>query len=170
MEEFISTQSKNDLLKIGLYQIITGFWGLSIFLWSVHGTQTWTTPVIILTLIALLFFAFSIVTGFQCLKMKERALTLSLINQGIQMVGFNIMGYAFKFAPGFFLALGVDMTENFKFTLNAGLSDMAINMNVQSDIVAIDFNLVAIIIFVWLDKINKRIKVEQEIRKDTRFL
>ena len=170
MEKFISTQSKNDLLKIGLYQIITGFLGLSIFLWSVHGTQTWTIPVIVLTLIALLFFAFSIVTGFQCLKMKERALTLSLINQGIQMVGFNIMGYAFKYASGFFLSVGVDMTENFKVTLNAGLSDLAVKINVQSEVVAIDFNLIAIIIFLWLDKINRRIKDEQEIRKDTRFL
>ena len=170
MENFISPQSKNDLLKIGVYQILTGFLGLSIFLWSVHRTPTWTTPVIVLILIALLFFVFSIGTGFQCLKMKERALTLSLINQGIQMVGFNIMGYAFKFSAGFFLSVGIDITEKFKFSINAGLSDMAIRMNVESDIVAIDFNLVAIIIFVWVDKINKTIKAEQEIRKDTRFL
>jgi hypothetical protein len=40
MENFISSQSKNDLLKIGLYQIISGFFGLSIFLWSVLGTKT----------------------------------------------------------------------------------------------------------------------------------
>src|ERR1700722_4866780 len=98
MENFISPQSKNDLLKIGLYQIISGFFGPSIFLWSVLGTKTWTAPVIVLTLIALLFFSFSIVVGYQCLKMKDRALTLSLINQGIQMVGFDIVGYAFKYA------------------------------------------------------------------------
>jgi hypothetical protein len=44
---------------------------------------------------------------------------------------------------------------------------MAINMNVQSEVIAIDFNLIAIIVFVWLDKINKRIKTEKEIRTDT---
>ena len=170
MENFISSQSKNDLLKIGLYQIISGFFGLAVFLWSVLGTETWTAPVIVLTLIALLFFSFSILAGYQCLKMKESAMTLSLINQGIQMIGFNIMGYAFKYAPCLFLTAGVDLTENFKLTFNAGLSDIAINMNVQSEVVAIDFNLIAIIIFVWLDKINKRIKAEEEIRKDTRFL
>ena len=102
--------------------------------------------------------------------MKERALTLSLINQGIQIVGFNIVGYAFKFSPGPFLTIGVNLTEKFKFTFDAGLADIALNMNVQSEVVAIDFNLIAIIIFVWLDKLNKRIKSEQEIRKDTRFL
>jgi len=80
------------------------------------------------------------------------------------------MGYAFKYAPSLFLTVGVDLTETFKLTFNAGLSDMAINMNVQSEVVAIDFNLIAIIIFVWLDKINKRIKAEKEIRTDTRFL
>jgi hypothetical protein len=96
MKNFISPQSKNDLLKIGLYQIISGFFGLSIFLWSVLGAKTPTAPVIVLTLIALLFF----------------------------------------------------------------LSYIAINMNVQSEVVAIDFNLIAIIIFLWLDKINKRTKAE----------
>ena len=80
------------------------------------------------------------------------------------------MGYAFKFSPGPFLTIGVDMTESFKFTFGAGLTDIGININVQSEVVAIDFNLIAIIIFVWLDKINKRIKSEQEIRSDTRFL
>ena len=170
MEKFISTGSKNDLLKIGLYQVISGCLGLVIFLWSVFSPHTWTIPSIVLVFIALLFFAFSILAGYQCLKMKERALTLSLINQGIQIVGFNIVGYAFKFSPGPFLTIGVNLTEKFKFTFDAGLADIALNMNVQSEVVAIDFNLIAIIIFVWLDKLNKRIKSEQEIRKDTRFL
>jgi hypothetical protein len=170
MEKFISPRSKNDLLKIGLYQIISGCVGLLIFLWSALGTHTWPILSIVLVFFALLLFAFTIFAGYQCLKMKERALSLSLINQGIQMAGFNIMGYAFKFSPGLFLTFGVDMTEKFKFTFGAGLADIAINMNTQSEIVAIDFNLIAIIIFVWLDKINKRIKSEVEIRSDTRFL
>jgi hypothetical protein len=168
MDDFISTQSKGDLLKIGLYQIITGLFGVSIFLWSVFETHAWTFLAIILTVVSLLIFGFSIVIGFLCLK--GRALTLSLVNLGIQMVGFNIMGYGFRYAPGIFLNAGVDLTEGFKFSVNGGLSEIALNVNVQSEVIAIDFNVIAIIIFVWLDKVSRRIKSEREIRMDTRFL
>jgi len=168
MDNFISTQSKNDLLKIGLYQIITGLFGLAIFLWSVLDTHTWTYLAILLTVLCLLIFAFSIVIGF--LSLKGSVLTLSLVNLGIQMVGFNIMGYGFRYSPGFFLNIGVDLTEGFKFSLNVGLSAVAVNVNVQSEVIALDFNIIAIIFFVWLDKVIKRIKSEQEIRMDARFL
>jgi len=168
MDNSMSTQSKNDLLKIGLYQIITGFFGLSLLLWSVLGTHTWTSLTIILTVISLLIVAFSIVIGFLCLN--GRALTLSLVNLGIQMVGFDIMGYGFRYAPCIFLSVGVDMTEGFKFSFNGGLSEIALRVNAQSQVTAIDFNLIAIIIFVWLDKVSRRIKSEQEIRNDMRFL
>jgi hypothetical protein len=85
------------------------------------------------------------------------------------MVGFNIMGYGFRYFPGFFLTIGVDLTEGFKFSLNGGLSAVALNVNVQSEVIAIDFNIIAIIFFVWLDKVIKRVKSEREIRMDTRF-
>jgi large-conductance mechanosensitive channel len=68
------------------------------------------------------------------------------------------------------LPVGVDLTESFKFTFSAGITEVAVKMGVQSDVIAIDFNVIAIIIFVWLDKLNKRMKSEQEIRMDTRFL
>jgi len=80
------------------------------------------------------------------------------------------MGYGFRYAPGIFLNVGVDLTEGFKFSVNGGLSEIALNVNVQSEVIAIDFNVIAIIIFVWLDKVRRRIKSEREIRMDTRFL
>jgi hypothetical protein len=170
MEKFISTRSKNDLLKIGLYQILSACFGLLLFLWSAYETKTWTTPVVVLASIALLFFSFSILSGYQCLQMKEKALPLSFINQGIQLVGFNIMGFAFKYAPCFYLTVGVDLTGNFKFTFDAGIFAFLININNHSEAITIDLNIIALIIFVWLGKINNRIKAEQEILTDTRFL
>ena len=157
-------------MKIGLYQILSACFGLLPFLWSVYETKTWTTLVVVLTSIALLPFSFSIFSGYQCLKMKERALTLSFINQGVQIVGFNVLGYAFKYAPCLYLSVGVDLTENFKFTFDGGIFAYFIKFNTESEVIAIDFNIIAIIIFTWLGKINNRIKAEREMMTDTRFL
>ena len=92
------------------------------------------------------------------------------INQGIQLVGFHIIGYSFVYAPCFFLTAGVDLTDSLKFTLNWGIFDFFINFNTQSEVISIDFNIIAILIFVWLVKINNRITVEKEAMTDTRFL
>jgi hypothetical protein len=170
MEKFISTQSKSALLKIGLYQIISACFGLLLFLWSVYQTKNWTIPEIALPSIVSLFYSFSIISGYQCLQNKENALTLSFINQGIQLVGFNILGYAFKYAPFFYLTVGVDLTENFKFSIDGGFFAYLLKFNTQSEVIAIDFNIIAILIFSWLVKINNRITAEKEAMTDTRFL
>jgi hypothetical protein len=170
MEKFISPQSKSALLKIGLYQIVSACFGLFLFLWSVHEKKTWSTLGVVLFLMSSLLFSFSFLSGYLCLKNKEKALTLSLINQGIQLVGFHLVGYAFVYAPCLFLTAGVDLTETFKFTLNWGIFAFFINFNTQSEVIAVDFNIIAIIIFVWLVKLNNRISAEMEIMTDTRFL
>jgi hypothetical protein len=170
MERFISARSKNDLLKLGLYQIVGACFGLVLILWLLSGKKTWTTPEVIMTFIGMLPFSFSIFTGYQCLKMKERALTLSYINQGIQLVGFNILGFAFIYAPCIYVYFTVDLTENLKFLVNAAIFGYRIDFHTQSRVIAININLIALIAFVWLGKIDDRIKNEVEIMTDTRFL
>jgi hypothetical protein len=170
MERFISTRSKSDLLKIGLYQIIGACFGLLLFLWSLYGKKTWTSLEMVLLLMGLLPFAFSIFTGFQCLKMKERALTLSYINQGIQLVGFKILGFAFIYAPCIYVYFAVDLTESLKFLVNAAIFGFRIDIHTQSREIAVNINIIALIAFVWLGKISDRIKNEVEIMTDTRFL
>jgi len=170
MERFISTRSKNDLLKIGLYQIISACFGLLLFLWGVYEKKVWTAPEVVMTFIGLLTFSFSIFAGYQCLKTKERALTLSYINQGIQLVGFNILGYAFIYAPCIYLYFTVDLTENLKFLVNWAIFGYRMNIHTQSSLIVININIIALIALVWLGKINDRIKNEVEIMSDTRFL
>jgi hypothetical protein len=170
MEKYISAQSKKDLLKLGLYQLLSGCFGLLYFFWSIRGTKTWPTIVVVLMVIFLLIFSFSFLTGYLCLKTKKLGLTLSFINLGIQMVGFNIAGYAFEYSPSFYLKAGADLTENFRLTLGVGISEFLIQLNTESAVITIDFNIVAIIIFLWLTKINTRITAEVDVMTDTRFL
>jgi hypothetical protein len=170
MERFISTRSKSDLLKIGLYQIIGACFGLLLILWLLCGKKTLTAPEVIMTFIGMIPFSFSIFTGYQCLKMKERVLTLSYINQRIQLVGFNILGFAFIYAPCIYVYFTVDLTDNLKFLVNAAIFGYRIDFHTQSRDIAININLIALIALVWLGRINDRIKTEVEIMTDTRFL
>jgi len=170
MERFISTRSKRDLLKIGLYQIVGACFGLLLFLWAIYEKKIWTAPEVIMTFIGLLPFSFSIFTGYLCLKMKERALTLSYINQGIQLVGFNILGFAFIYAPCIYVYFTVDLTENLKFLVNGAIFGFRIDFHTQSSVIFININIIALIALVWLGKIDDRIKKEVEVMTDTRFL
>jgi hypothetical protein len=170
MERFISTRSKNDLLKIGLYQIVGACFGLLLYLWGIYQNKIWTTPEVVMTFIGLLPFAFSIFTGYQCLKAKERALPLSYINQGIQLVGFNILGYAFIYAPCMYLYFTVNLTENLKFLVNWAIFGYRIDFHTQSSLIVVNINIIALIALLWLGKIDDRIKKEVEIMTDTRFL
>jgi hypothetical protein len=162
MEKFISPQSKKDLRKIGIYQIVSASIGVIVFVRSNYDMTIWTPGIIILILIFFLLFGFSIFCGYQCIKLTEKALTLSFINQGMQLVGLSIVGYAFIYAPGPYLSVTVDITEGVGFAFKASISALQISFNTASNVIAIDLNLVALFIFLWLGKINKRVKIEQE--------
>jgi len=170
MEKFISTESKKSLLKLGLYQIIGGCLGILIFVWEILHVSVISGPAVILILIAIAFFAYSIYTGSQCIKMTEKALMHSFINQGMQILSFNMVGYTFKYVAGFYVGLGIDLTSSFRFTYGAGISEINISLFQQTQNIQIGINIIAIIIFVLVDRLSQKVKDEQEIRKDTRFL
>ncbi|MBC7509992.1 MAG: hypothetical protein H7320_14785 [Ferruginibacter sp.] len=44
----------------------------------------------------------------------SNALTRSLINQGLQSIGFTAWGFAFNYVAGISLLLGIDLTESMK--------------------------------------------------------
>src|ERR1022692_3314383 len=116
MEKFISKESKNSQLKLGLYQVVGAAVGLVKFVWTIIHAERMSGPSIILSAVVIVLFAYSIYAGYQCIKLTENALTHSFINQGLQILGFNIIGYAFSYNSGIYLNVGLDMTSSFKFT------------------------------------------------------
>jgi hypothetical protein len=170
MEKYISAESKNALLKLGLYQIIGGSLGLLRIFWVSLSIQNVAGPAIILMLLVAFLFAYSIYGGYLCLKMKNGALMHSYIIQGLQILSLSIMGFSFKFVSGLFLSLGIDLTNSFDFYFDGGVSYFAISAFAQSHVVQIEINLVAIVAFILVDRLNQKIVSEVEIRSDKRFL
>jgi hypothetical protein len=170
MEKFISAESKSALLKLGLYQIAGGCLGLIIFIWIIFTTPFTVDTALIILFTAILFFGYSIFTGWQCVKITEKALTYSYINQAIQILGIEIFGYGFQYICGISLGITLNITNSFKFNFAVGFSAITMNLSGQSNGIIIDINVIALIVFVLVDRLNNKIKTEKEIRSDTRFL
>lgn len=165
MENQISKETESDLTKLGLYQIVGGAVGILIIIWSIYKTQLLTGLTVLIYLFILLFFAYSIFCGTLCLKTKKNALGHSLTNQILQVIGFAMMGFAFKYVAGFYLTIGLDLTDSVSFGFGAGISKFDFNFNNEKDRLEVDFNLVAFAIIYWIDKLMKKVKEEAAIRQ-----
>jgi hypothetical protein len=160
MENRISKKAESDLTKLGLYQIIGGGVGILIIIWGIYKAQVFTGLIVLIYLFVLLFFAYSIFCGSLCLKTKENALRYSLINQILQVIGFAMMGFAFKYVAGFYFTIGLDLTDSITFGFGAGISKFDFNFNTENDRLEVDFNIVALALIYWIDKLMKKAKDE----------
>lgn len=165
MEKLLSKDSINNLTILGLYQVIGGALGLVIILIGVFDSPPNQAVAVLLYLFILLFFAYSILCGILCLKLKKSALVHSLTNQILQLLAFAMMGFAFKYVAGLYLSIGLDLSESIKLTFGAGVSKFEINFNREADRLELDINLVALALIFWIDKLMKKIREEVALRQ-----
>ena len=165
MGKQISKETESAITKLGIYQIIGGSLGILIILWSMYKSPFFTGLTILIYLLILLFFAYSIFCGTLCLKTKSNALKHSLINQLLQLIGFAMLGFAFKYVAGIYFTVGLDLTEAFKLDFGVGISKFDFNINKENERFEIDLNLVALVLVLWIDKLIKKRKNDIEIRK-----
>lgn len=165
MEKGISKSIGSDLIKLGLYQIIGGAVGALVIIWSILKTPLLTGLTVLAYLFILLFFAYSIFCGIQCLTTKRNALRHSLINQILQVASFAILGFAFNYVAGIYLTVGLDLSHAFNFKMGIGISQFDFKFNSVSDRIEVDLNLVAFALIYWIDKMMKRVKEEIALRQ-----
>lgn len=164
MDKLISKDTESDFTKLGLYQVVGGAIGILFFLWSIRGMSSVSGIAIAIYLIFLIFYVYSIISGILCLKTSKHALQHSLINQLLQVIGFALMGLAFKYIAGFYFTIGFDLTESINVTFGIGLSKFDFNFNNEYDRLEIDINIVALLLIFWIDHLMKRVKDEKLIR------
>jgi hypothetical protein len=165
MEKQISQETESDLTKLGLYQIVGGAVGILIIIWDIYKSQLLTGLTVLVYLFILLLFAYSILCGTLCLKTKKNALAYSLTNQILQVIGFAMMGLAFKYVAGFYLTIGVELTDSVNLGFGIGISKFNFNFNNEKDRLEVDFNLVAFALIYWIDRLMKKVKEEVAIRQ-----
>ena len=164
MEVLFSKSTKSNLYNLGLYQIIGGVLGVLIIIWVIFKSQVSNELTVLVYLVMILFFCYSIFCGMLCIQTKKNALIHSLTNQILQLFGIAIMGYAFKYIAGLYLTIGLDLKDSIEFKFGAGISKFDFNINNERERLELDFNLVALALIYWIDKCMKKVKEEENIR------
>ena len=112
MDNYLKKGIQSKIKGPAYYQIAGGILGICLTIWLIAKTVTITGLFLLIILFALGLYAFTIYCGQQLLKGDpKKALTLSIINQCLQAISFTMFGYAYKYASGLFLSIGVDLTN-----------------------------------------------------------
>ena len=162
---YFSKETASDLIKLGVYQIIGGLIGVAFLIRLIIQTTGFNEITILFDLIIGIFFCYSILSGWMCLKFNKNALILSLINQCFQLPALYISGLSFVYVAGFHLDIGIDLTESLKINFDAGLSTFNLYIRMQSSAVLFKFNLIAFYLVYWIEKLRQQVKLEDAIRE-----
>jgi len=128
---------KNTLLTlkiIGWVQIIGGITGLLLVCHSLLQTEIINGPTLLIFLIGLSLFIFSVYAGNILLSKinKKRGIVLTVINQILQLFQWSMLGYSFNYSSGIELMIGLKAhSVNFNFGLVLSTFSMSINSSSQ---------------------------------------
>ncbi|GAB3902150.1 hypothetical protein [Spirosoma agri] len=159
----IPAQYTRRIRTIGFYQIIGGGVGLLMMGWALSTNEA-SKGILIFTASGCLLLGFSIVCGWGLLNGDKRALPLSIINQSLQIIMIGIGGFLFKYCAGLYVMLGIKFIDELKMTADIGLSTFELNIN-SGEQGAVSFNLIAILLFISLLRLQEQIKQYYLLKK-----
>lgn len=150
---------KAKLKRLANYQIAGGIIGIIWTIWLIAQTLTISGLILLIYLLAVGLYSFSIYCGRLLLKGKyELGLKLSTINQSLQIFSFALMGFAFKFVAGLYLGFSIDYTNDFKFDTKFSFSAFQININTDEELITLGFNFVAVFLVQYIMRIKEEIE------------
>ncbi len=162
----MTTYSKDTFFKLkalGIYQLLfaaTGF-ALTVAILVRTGFQHMQITAVFALVLVLYFYG--ILCGILCWQKRKQALPYSLVNQYLQLIGFSIVGYGFRYIAGLALYLGIDMTNDFFVSLKLEvLSTWKIQLEDDSDVILINFNIIAMLAIIIINRLRKVIAEEEE--------
>lgn len=165
MNKIFSKEIGSDIIKLGFYQVIGGAIGIFLIIWSIYRSVLLSGSTVLVYLFMLLFFLCSLYCGILCIKLNRTALKYSFINQCFQIIGFAFFGFAFKYVAGFYLTFELDLTNSIDFGFGAGVSKLYLSINSEPERIELTFNIVAVAMVLWIEKLMRKIKTEEEIMK-----
>ncbi len=134
---------------IGLYQLITGIFGIAIIAFSVfkEGAPSFPSPLYTQLFAGGVLFGLLAWTGNGLLNDKKNAVKYSRILQALQIVSFTITGTLYRFSAAAFIAIGI---KNGVFTYGIAARPIAFAM---TTVPGNDFTIIIYIvpiILLWL--------------------
>ena len=158
MKYIVSKEVSAALKILGIYQIIGGGVGLIIIISTLFSQSEMSLLAKGVIGFICLFFSYSVLCGVFCLEKRKIALVHSLTNQALQLFSIAIMGYGFKFAAGVYVDLGLDLTQSIQLNFLFGISNFNLSWHGDPDKLLVNFNLVALALMYWIDKLMKKEK------------
>ena len=153
---------KQNLKYLGIYQIIGGILGLIISLLSIGVLNRLNGGHLLIYLIILSLYSFSFYCGYLLYRGEySKGINLSIYNNFIQIIGFGIVNYSFKYVSGIFAGVYLDLTHDTKFGLDLGISTWELSLNSNSGSLLVNFNFIALLILNYL--VNVKEKLEKQI-------
>jgi hypothetical protein len=152
---------KNTLLTlqiIGWLQVIGGISGIGLVAYLMLQTDTINGPLLLIFLIGLTLFSYSIYSGKRLLndESKVTATILSIINYVFQLCQWSLLGYGLSYSSGAEITLGIEgLAFKFNFSVIASNFKMLIN---SDDEFLIKINLIAVLVIFVLVDILKEMK------------
>ena len=160
MENNFTKDTASKLKVLGIYQIAGGIIGLLLTFWIIAGLTAFSGLLLLVVLIAIGLYSYSIYCGTLLLKNKILGLRHSSINQFLQLINLIIAGFAFQYISGVFLTIGLDLTNSFNFIFNIGISSWQININGDTEPLILNFNLVALFLILFIENLKNKISKE----------
>jgi hypothetical protein len=161
MNEPIAKDILQNFKWLGIYQIAGGIIGLALTLWLILNQVSFSPLIILLFLIAVGLYFFSIYCGFLLINKEINGLTYSIINLYPQLINFSLLGFSFQYISGLFLSFGVDLTNEFLFKFNLGVSTWLISVGGDSGVILVNFNIVALSLIIFMEKIKYKLKAQK---------
>lgn len=149
---------KSRLSFLAYYQIVGGAIGIIFLIWLIATTFPIHGVAILSLLLMAVFFGISICSGWLLLeKQTEAGLTLSKINQVLQIFGVAFGGFAYEYVAGIMLSPGIDLENGTNFTFNFSISKLEVFVNSNKDAAKVEFNLIAIYLVYYIQKLQNSI-------------
>lgn len=122
-------QKRNILRSIGIIEIIGGTTGIGLILWLLlQGFQT-NSYILLIFIIAICFYIYSIFAGINLFRKKEKGILHSEILQFIQIIAFSLNGTTYLLTSGGNLFIGFNLANNeIELKLNFLASEFQLNL------------------------------------------
>ena len=163
----LNRNEDNKLYLLGAYQIGGGIYGLIISSILIASFSSYPIGKILLAILNISLFAFSIICGYLIVTRRFlKGLNLSIYNNALQVIGFGITGYSFKYVSGFFAGLTLDMVDDTLIGFGFDFSIITLGFGSNSQAIFMTLNIFAIVILAFIfkmrDKIELKIKSQSE--------
>ncbi|NVO33315.1 hypothetical protein [Hymenobacter lapidiphilus] len=161
----LPSQTKKEIKWLAYYQIAGGIIGLLtvlVFLFNLSESN-WLLAFIFIP--AVLLYLFSIGCGRRLLgENVESGLRISMINQLIQVFGLSAIGYAFAFASGVSMWVELDLTDDFNFSVEMGLSKFDFKVASEEQVISVSINIVALVLIHYIGKLKQELAYRSRLK------